>query len=222
MKAKDAFILGAGHQLATKTMSLGPLTTYSLLTDPKHMSFVLARYKFVAKMLEGKRSALEVGAGDGFGLPIVAGAVGSVHCIDWEPQLVESNRERLKTLENVTFQVHDITQKPVGGRDYDAIYSIDVLEHLDPESEAHYMSHLVESLHPKGVFITGTPNFTAAQHASEQSRVQHINLKTMYQLKELHERYFDYVFMFGQNDEVVHTGYSPMCHYLWAVCGGVK
>ncbi len=186
------------------------------------MAFVLARYKFVAKMIEGRRSALEVGAGDGFGLPIVAGAVGSVHCIDWEHQLVEGNRERLSSLKNVTFDVHDITIKPVGGRGYDAIYSIDVLEHLDPENETAFMENLISSLHPKGVFITGTPNFHAAQYASEQSRVQHINLKTMYQLKELHERYFDFVFMFGQNDEVVHTGYSPMCHYLWAVCGGVK
>jgi hypothetical protein len=24
--------------------------------------------------------------------------------------------------------------------------------------------------------------------------------------------------MFGMNDEVVHTGYAPMCHFLWALC----
>ncbi len=222
MKAKEAFIQGAGPQLATEPIKLGPLSSYSLLTDPKHLAFVLARYKFVAKMLEGRGTVLEVGAGDGFGLPIVAKAVKSVHCIDWEPQLVQSNRERLGMLKNVTFDVHDITERPVQGLGYDAIYSVDVLEHLDPESEDAFMDNLVSSLHPKGVFITGTPNFSSAQYASEQSRVQHINLKTMYQLKELHERYFDYVFMFGQNDEVVHTGYAPMCHYIWAVAAGVK
>ena len=31
--------------------------------DPRRMAFVLARYKFVAKMLEQKNRVLEVGAG---------------------------------------------------------------------------------------------------------------------------------------------------------------
>ena len=34
--------------------------------DPKHLSFTLARYKFCAKLLDGKNTALEVGCGDGF------------------------------------------------------------------------------------------------------------------------------------------------------------
>src|SRR5262249_34885242 len=33
---------------------------------------------------------------------------------------------------------------------------------------------------------------------------------------------FDNVFMFGMNDEVVHTGYAPMCHYLWSLAVGVR
>jgi hypothetical protein len=28
--------------------------------------------------------------------------------------------------------------------------------------------------------------------------------------------------MFGMNDEVVHTGYAPMCHFIWAMGVGVK
>jgi hypothetical protein len=28
--------------------------------------------------------------------------------------------------------------------------------------------------------------------------------------------------MFGMNDEVLHTGYGPMCHYLWSVAVGKK
>ena len=28
---------------------------------------------------------------------------------------------------------------------------------------------------------------------------------------------FTQVFMFGANDEVVHTGFAPMCHYLLAL-----
>ena len=48
------------------------------------------------------------------------------------------------------------------------------------------------------------------------------NLKTMAELRELMGRYFHNVFMFGMNDEVLHTGHAPMCHYLWAVAVGVR
>jgi hypothetical protein len=72
------------------------------------------------------------------------------------------------------------------------------------------------------VLITGTPNITASAHASPRSQVQHINLKSMQSLRELMLRYFENVFMFGQNDEVVHTGYAPMCHYIWSVAAGKR
>lgn len=40
--------------------------------DPKMLVFMAVRYKFVAKMLSGLGSVIEVGCGDGFGAPIVA------------------------------------------------------------------------------------------------------------------------------------------------------
>ena len=46
--------------------------------------------------------------------------------------------------------------------------------------------------------------------------------QSMKTLRELMGRYFQNVFMFGMNDEVLHTGYGPMCHYLWALAAGVK
>ena len=32
------------------------------------------------------------------------------------------------------------------------------------------------------------------------------------------QRYFHDVFMFSMNDEVVHTGFHAMAHYLFALC----
>jgi hypothetical protein len=36
------------------------------------------------------------------------------------------------------------------------------------------------------------------------------------------QQFFHNVFVFSMNDEVVHTGYSPMAHYLLALGCGVK
>lgn len=203
-------------------IALGAPTSFSFTNDPKHVAFVLARYKFVAKMLEGKKHVMEVGSGDGIGLPLVAQAVGHVSCVDWDERHIASIARRLlKYCPNVDVNHHNMNERPFPAK-VDAIYTIDVIEHLDPSKEKQFVENLLESLVDDGVMITGTPNITASAYASPSSAAQHINLKSMKTLRELMEKYFKHVFMFGMNDEVVHTGYAPMCHYIWAVAAGVK
>ena len=50
--------------------------------DPKRLTFTLARYKFVAKMLAGYGHVLEVGCGDGFATRIVVQDVGALTAVD--------------------------------------------------------------------------------------------------------------------------------------------
>ena len=42
--AEDAYREGTDYQFEQEELSLGPWTSYSLVHDPKHMAFVLARY----------------------------------------------------------------------------------------------------------------------------------------------------------------------------------
>ena len=42
--------------------SLGLMTNQVWYDDPKRLTFVLSRYKFVSKMLSGKKNVLEMGA----------------------------------------------------------------------------------------------------------------------------------------------------------------
>lgn len=214
-------IEATNDQFSTEEIRLGPWTSYSMMHDPKHMAFVLARYKFCAKMLSGKQRVLEVGCGDGFGAPIIAKEVGKLDCVDWEPRNVEGNRRRLSFLENVSFDVLDMsTQQP--SVNYDAIFHIDVIEHLEPEFEGRFMANSMACLDRDGVLIVGTPNESASQYATHRSDHQHINLKSADTLKSLMLRYFHNVFIFSMNDEVVHTGYYPMAHYLFAVGTGKR
>jgi len=219
--AWNLHIEATNDQFAAEEIRLGPWTSYSLMHDPKHMAFVLSRYKFCGKMLAGKERVLEVGCGDGFGAPIVAAEVGKLHCVDWEPRNIEGNRRRLPFLANTTFEVLDVsTKKPLGN--YDGIFNIDVIEHLEPEYEKSFMENMTAVLDPQGVLIVGTPNESASQYATHRSDHQHINLKSGKTLKELMLRYFQNCFVFSMNDEVIHTGYYPMAHYLFAVGVGKR
>lgn len=219
--AKKAYKKGTDYQFNTRELRLGPWTSYSLINDPKHMCFVLSRYKFCAKMLEGKNTVMEIGSGDGFGLPIIAQAVKKVYTVDWDKRLLEGNASRLKHLKNVEYLHADLNKESPGVK-VDGIFLIDVIEHLEQETEKVFLNNIVKCLNSAGVLIIGTPNIGASQHATPRSRVQHINLKSNKTLRDLMAEYFENVFMFGMNDEVLHTGYAPMCHYLWAVGTGLR
>lgn len=219
---KDLFHQASHYQFAHDEISLGALSSYSMTYDPKHLVFVLSRYKFCAKMLQGKKTVMEVGCGDGIGLPLIAKGADKVYCLDWEQRLLDSIQRRLsKYYNNIALMRCDPTEEEIEIK-ADAAFSIDFLEHVDPAKEAFLMENIVRCLPKNGVLITGTPNISAAQYASSCSSIQHINLKSQETLKELMERYFDNVFMFGMNDEVLHTGFGPMCHYIWSVAAGVK
>ena len=216
----QAYKLGTDYQFID-SVKLGPWTSYSLLHDPKHMSFVLSRYKFCAKMLEGMDLVLEVGCGDAFGTPLVAQAVKRMIAIEPDRRHIKSNQARLKKIKNVEFRAMSICDD-VPPEKFDGIFSIDVMEHLDRSLNQSFIGHQCACLKKDGVCIIGTPNVTANKYATPRSRVQHINLQSQASLKKMLSGRFQRVFMFGMNDEVVHTGYASMCHYIFGMGVGLK
>ncbi len=202
--------------LFTPGIVLGPRASYSLSNDPKHLVFLLARYKFCAKLLHGKKSVLEVGCGDAFGSPIVAQGVGDLLCVDAEPVLIDGNRDRLSWLKNVKFEVMNM-MSTAPEECFDAAFSIDVLEHINPRVEGAFLSRICNCLKEDGLLILGTPNMTSEQYASDPGASPHINLKNAHSLKRLLDQFFANTFIFSMNDEIVHTGFFPMAHYLFGV-----
>jgi len=203
--------------------TMGPWTSHIWRNDPRHLGFLLARYKFVSKMLAGREKILEVGCGDAVGTPVVLQTVGSVHGIDFEPLVVNDaiGRYRREGVDRATFSVHDMLSGGVNDT-FDAAFSLDVIEHIPQQHEIAFVDNIVSSLTDHAVFIMGTPNITANEYASPASKAGHINLKSAETLKHLLSRSFHNVFIFSMNDEVVHTGYSPMAHYLFGMGVSVK
>lgn len=220
LSQKEAFKLGTEYQFINP-IKMGPWTSYSLLHDPIHTSFVLARYKFIARMLTGKKVVLEVGCGDAPGTPIVAEFVGKILAVDVDDRLMKTNKERLKMIKNIEFRKLNICEEVPKGK-FDAVYSVDVIEHLDKPLNRPFMENTVKCLTPNGVCIIGTPNISANKYASARSKIQHINLQSQKSLREKLAKYFNNVFMFSMNDEVLHTGFGPMSHYLFGMGVGIK
>ena len=200
---------------------MGFMTSWAWIDDPKRLAFMLSRYKFVAKMIGGTAHVLEIGCGDGFGSRIVARSVGKLTAIDFDPEFIESCIATASDRCPIDFRRHDLLKGPVQGN-YGAFYSLDVLEHIDPKNEDLFLSNATSSLEEGGVGIIGTPSLESQAFASKFSRFGHVNCKTQADLKATLLRFFDNVFMFSMNDEVVHTGYEKMSHYNIALCCGPK
>lgn len=200
---------------------LGPYCSYTWRRDPKHLMFTLARYKFCAKMLAGKSRLIEIGCGDGIGVPLLLQSVESIYGIDLEAAVVESDIQRFKDNDRVAFEQLDITKGHIKNK-FDAAVSLDVIEHIPLEREGDYMKNICLSLKPESVCIIGTPNVTASPFASKNSSDGHINLKSHDSLSKILFEFFNNVFMFSMNDEIVHTGFYPMAHYLMGVGVGLR
>ncbi len=185
--------------------------------DPKRLLFVLARYKFVAKMLAGSTKVLEVGCADAFGSRIVLQEVEGVTAVDFDSVFVDDVLQRMDEHWKIDCRTHDMLAGPVEG-DFDAAYTLDVIEHIPVEQERRFLSNIVRSLREPGVLIVGTPSLESQRYASAPSKEGHVNCKDHCALKGLLADFFEHVFIFSMNDEVVHTGYYPMAHYLLALC----
>jgi 2-polyprenyl-3-methyl-5-hydroxy-6-metoxy-1,4-benzoquinol methylase len=197
--------------------TLGLMTSYAWNDDPKRLTFTLSRYKFVSKLLSGRANVLEIGCADAFGTRIVRQEVQRLTATDFDPVFIEDVKRRMNPRWSFDAFVHDMLSGPVPPRNYDGIYALDVLEHIDPGDEPVFMSNLVGSLAPHGAVVLGMPSLESQVYASPNSKAGHVNCKSMPDFKQMMARHFHNVFMFSMNDEVVHTGYHKMAHYLLAL-----
>jgi 2-polyprenyl-3-methyl-5-hydroxy-6-metoxy-1,4-benzoquinol methylase len=201
--------------------TLGLMTSYAWNDDPKRLTFTLSRYKFVSKLLSGRANVLEIGCADAFGTRIVRQEVQRLTATDFDPVFIEDVKKRMNPRWSFDALVHDMLSGPVPPRNYDGIYALDVLEHIDPGDEPVFMANLVGSLAPHGAVVLGMPSLESQAYASPNSKAGHVNCKSMPDFKQMMARYFHNVFIFSMNDEVIHTGYHRMAHYLVALgCEG--
>jgi len=201
--------------------TLGIMSNQVWHDDPRRLAFMLSRYKFVSKMLSGKNKVAEIGCGDAFGSRVVLQEVKDLHVYDIDPIFIKDIESRYDARWPLHPAVHDILHGPLKEA-YDAIYSLDVVEHIEQEKEHLYIQHIQQSLAPHGVAIIGAPTLESQSYASPQSKIGHVNCKSGADFKRLFEKYFNQVFIFSMNDEVVHTGFYPMAHYVFALCCDAK
>lgn len=200
--------------------TLGVTSNQIWYDDPQGLGCLLARYKFVGKMLSGRDSVAEVGCGDAFGARVVLQEVPDVTVYDFDPILIEDVRARLDERWPLKAEVHDIIAAPLP-RKYDGVFCLG-LEYVSLADEHAFLANLRASLESEGVLIIGMRSAESENRMAPLAKEARVTRKSGKELKGLLENYFTRVFLFSMNDEVVHSGLHPMADYLFAICTGPK
>lgn len=205
---------GVTKMLGDSTKRLGRHWSYNLWNDPKRLAFVMARYKFAAKMACKNKRVLELGCSEGIGAPILSEFAVKYTGVDMDGPAIVTACQNF-TSDKSGFLEDDFLGKRYGL--FDSIISLDVIEHVHGEFEHLFFDTIRANLDDDGICVVGTPNITSDLYASPASKIGHVNLFSADRLREAMGALFHNVFVFGMNDEVVHPGFTPMCHYLLAV-----
>ena len=205
-------------------VTLGPHSSYQYNNSRRHLIFTASRYKFAMKMIGGiyepnEKTILDLGCSDGFGSYYVAEYAKSVLGVDFDEEAIKFAKENYKN-NNMEFRLENFLGKKYG--EFDGIVSFDVLEHIYPQNVERYMETVITNMKGGGVFVVGTPSLETQQYSKENVTGAHVNVYRGEDFYTMLKQYFHNVFLFTQNDEIIHTGHLRMANYLIAVCSHKK
>lgn len=196
-------------------IALGRYNSYLTHRTPRRMLYSLSYYKFAAKMIGPGKRVLDVGCNEGLGSWVMAKECGFCCGIDFDGVALDAARKNF-TDPCIEFVQRDFLDADVAV--WDGVVSFDVIEHIYPEHAATFIEKIAGHLKPDGIAVIGTPSQISQEFASPITKKGHVNVYSPQRLEEEMSQYFEHVFIFAANDEIIHTGYLPLAHYLIALC----
>lgn len=205
-------------------VQLGPQASQQWLGAPEHLAFVLARYRVAAAVIGGARTVLEAGSGEGIGARILAKGRERYCGVDNDAEAIGIARRTVGTPDGIAFAELSLTEPRtfLRGTTYDAVVSLDVIEHIDRADEAAFFENVTGALADHGVLVVGTPSLHMEHLASPQSRIGHVNLFSPERLRDALAVRFHVVQMIYMQDTSIHLGHPRAAHYLIAVGVGPR
>jgi 2-polyprenyl-3-methyl-5-hydroxy-6-metoxy-1,4-benzoquinol methylase len=202
-------------RMGDRTIQFGRHLAYWYYNSPRRLLHCMSYYKFASKLIGSGKRVLDIGCGEGIGTWLLAVENGYAHGVDLDEDAITCAQKNFGFDPRIRFTCEDFFQMPP--HQWDAAVAFDVIEHILPRNVPAFWGGLTGNLTHDGILVLGTPNISSDPYANPTTRAGHVNLYSGERLGEEMDRYFHHVFLFAANDEVVHTGFLPMAHYLLAV-----
>ena len=201
--------------MGDRSIEFGRHVGYWFRHSPRRLLHSMSYYKFASKLIGPGKRVLDVGCGEGLGTWLLGVENGFARGVDTDADAVAVAARNFGHDPRVEFAAEDFLAAP--SHEWDAVVNFDVIEHILPANVGAFWGRLAGCLAYDGIAVVGTPNVTSDQYAGPVTRAGHVNLYSGERLESEMKEHFHHAFMFGANDEVVHTGFLPMAHYLIAV-----
>lgn len=185
------------------------------LRNPLMLLIKLARYKFYSKMMSKNDIVLDLGCGQGVSTNFYSKYCKFIYGVDLYSTFVPSLSKNIKFIEANL----DDVNKNYFKKKITFIALNDVIEHFSKSKGEKILKKCRSILSKKGdVLMIGTPSKYSSMYRSEESKNQHIYEYTPEELNKICNKYFNRVFQFSMNDEVVNTGFSKLSWFNFYIC----
>ncbi len=152
------------------------------------------RYLFAAEFCKGGQ-VLDLGCGSGYGAKFLARTAQQVIAVDMDPFALQYGEETYPDPRIRRLHVLPEQNLPFEDHHFDAIVSLEVVEHVPVEQMEAYFAEIGRLLKPDGVLIMSTPNKQIYIHYPDP---YHVSLMTLDEFRALLESRFRHVELYGQ------------------------
>ncbi|WP_028862526.1 methyltransferase domain-containing protein [Psychromonas aquimarina] len=140
----------------------------------------LARYHFAAQFIEPDKKVLDCACGSGYGSKLLADNRLKVTSVDLCDKAIRHARDKYRS-DNIDFICRDISQIDFAANSFDAVVSLETLEHVPNDVCRQYLSNIDKFLKPGGMVVAsspmlryrnGQPYITNPYHINEQPKAE--------------------------------------------------
>jgi hypothetical protein len=186
--------------------------------DPIALSHTLARYRFVARLLDSRHDVAEYGRPAALGTDMMFRAVKKLAVYSPNTAALDDVRRQLPRDAMYEARLHNILVAPLP-KPHDSIYCLDAIEYVSRSDEDNFIRNLCDSLsRNQDILVVGSRATTEKYRTSAGESEVGFFPRSAAELKALFERFFNVVFVFSMIEEVMHPGAHPAADYALAVC----
>lgn len=175
------------------------------------LSFHLARYKFISRLVKPTDRAVEIGCGTGYGARFLSDYVREIVACDADHEILGKATSRFST-GNLRFE----RDMPNEASAFDVVVCLEVIEHMDKPSGFDLLTTISRLLRDRGVAFISTPRKVPNPTLNRQ--LHHIHEYEYEEFRETLEGVFARALIFTQIDEIIATHHNTKAWNFVACC----